>query len=254
MRQDAEAKRQVFDTARQQPDLARDGALADRHAEPSHVGQPARRRAKARDAAEGRGNTHAAADVGAQSQRRAAGGDDRALAAAAAAGRPFEVPGIVGAAVERIVGLGEDQQLGGIGLAEHDCARIAQAPHVGIVGRSVRPRAPDNAASRRRAREVEAFLGRHRHAGQWRQRLAATAARVDGARLGAGRVVALHDDGVKARVHLFDANDVRFDRFHGRDLAAGNAAGEPRGTEIADVGGFAAGRMLRHVGHRLPPP
>src|SRR5262249_36954864 len=99
------AQRDIGHRARHYANLADDRSLADRRAKAAVVRCASCRGLEARDAAEGGRVAQAAADVGAQSQRRAARPDDRRLAAAAAAGSTLEVPGVVGRAIHWVVAL-----------------------------------------------------------------------------------------------------------------------------------------------------
>ena len=83
----AQAQLGVVHRARQDADLADDGALADgRGIATGIVGMRPAVGFMPDDAAEGRGDADAAADVGSEAQWRAARRDDGRLAAAAAAG------------------------------------------------------------------------------------------------------------------------------------------------------------------------
>ena len=84
------------------------------------------RRLQSADAAEMRGHANRAAAVAAHSARRHPCGDSCGLAAARSAGRALEIPRIVGAAVEQVVGFPRHQKLGSVGYAQHNCAGIFQ--------------------------------------------------------------------------------------------------------------------------------
>src|SRR5204863_7549874 len=86
----------VVHVAGEKTDLARHPGLAERHAEPSGIGDAAGGWTEAGDTAEGGGNAHRAADIAAEAERRSAGSNDGALAAAAAARGALGIPGIVG--------------------------------------------------------------------------------------------------------------------------------------------------------------
>jgi hypothetical protein len=83
---------------------------------------PAARRLEPGDAGVVTRLPDAAALVGADAEGRATGGDERGRTAAAAAGRPGQVVGIVGAAVEIVVGFAAAAQLRDVRQSEHDRA------------------------------------------------------------------------------------------------------------------------------------
>ena len=73
------------------------------------------------------------ADIGAEPERRTARRDDRAFAAARAAARTREIPRIVRAPEERVIGLDENHQLREVGFCNRDRARRAPRGDVGAV-------------------------------------------------------------------------------------------------------------------------
>ena len=80
----------------------------------------------AEDAVEEGRHADRPADVRAQPERRAARADDGALAARAAADGAARIVGVVGAAVDAVVGLHPHAELGDVGDPERDGARRAQ--------------------------------------------------------------------------------------------------------------------------------
>jgi hypothetical protein len=175
------------------------------------------------DAAEGRGNAQRAADVVAEAERRSAGGDQRRFAAPAAAAGSFHIPRIVGAAVERIVAFGVDEQLRDVGLGDRDRAGGPQRRDIGVV-LGFHHRAARRQSERRcGAGEIEAFLDGDRQTGQWSKLLAAQQ-RVVELRGGLARAVEqLDGDRVEPGVDGFEpCNEVLHD-LGGRDVARGDA-------------------------------
>ena len=168
-------------------------------------------RLEADDSAPRGGHADAAADVGTESPGRTARRDDRRLSAAAAARRALEVPRIIRAAVERVVGFGEEQQLRNVGLAENDCAGSSYSRDVRVVNFGNVARAQREAERRRCARDVERFFDRDGDAGERSVRLASRAPGVERASFVARLVVTLDHDGIELRVDLFDPRDVRVD-------------------------------------------
>src|SRR6516162_4943513 len=71
---------------------------------------------------------HAAAEVAAQPELAAAVGDGGGLASRAAARRPRQIPGVVRAAEDRVVGFPAGEQLEDVGLAHDDGPRLAKPP------------------------------------------------------------------------------------------------------------------------------
>ena len=108
----------------------------------------------------------AAAGVGAEAARRQGGRHRRGLAAAAASRGPGPVIGVVGPAVERVVGLKAAAPGRAVGLAEQDPPGRPQPGHRGGVGRRDRPgplRHPDGGDH---APGLEVVLGGEGHAVQ----------------------------------------------------------------------------------------
>ena len=189
------------------------------------IGCAAGGRPDRRDPAKRRRNAQRAADVIAEAERGCAGGDDGRFAAAGAAAGSFQIPRIVGASVERIVGFREDHQLREVGLGNRNRAGRAQRRDVGIVMTFDLAAARGQPECRSRAGKIEAFLDRHWQAGKRRKLLAAHARFVD-VRGGYPRALRQIDgDGVELAVDGFEPRDEVFNSFGGREIAGGN---EPR--------------------------
>ena len=216
--------------------LADDRALADGQAVGAMIRRPAGGRPDRRDAAEGRGNAQRSADVVAEPERRGARRDQRGLAAAAAAARSLDVPRIVGAPVERIVALGEDQKLRDVALGERNGAGGAQRRHMRIVpalDRGAPRRQPER---RRRAGKVEAFLDRDREPGERPGFFPPRDRRIDLRRALARALGKIHGDRVEPAV---DGGEPRGEMLH--HLARGEFA---RGNERGDL---ARGHVAQNV-------
>ena len=130
------------------------------------VGDAADGRTNARDAAESRRPPDRAAGVGSERNAAHAGCQCRRGAPARAAGYPCRIPGIQAVAVVNVVGRRAVTELGQIGLAEKDRARIADpSDHFGIRIGDVVP-IHSRTEGGPGARDVEAVLDQHRHAVQ----------------------------------------------------------------------------------------
>lgn len=198
--------------------LADDRALTDGDAAPAGIRRPPGRRLEAGDAAERGRDLHAAAEVGAEPQRRPARGDDRSLAAAADAGRAAQVPGVVRPAVERIVRFQVEQGPRDVRRPEYDRPGGPQPRHVFVVlGRErVGPRR--QAEGRGRAGEVQRLLHGDRHAVQRASALTPGDRGVGLAGFGAGPRRRRVDDGIEGGVDRLDAPKVGVHHLRRRHL------------------------------------
>ena len=155
-------------------------------------------------AAEVGGHPQAATRVASQSQRRRAGAHDGGLAATAPATGARCVEGIDGAPVDEVVALEAHQELGAVGLADDDGARLAQAIHRHVVGVGhERPQAR-GADGRDDAFGGEAVLDRHRHAVKRPERLSRGLPFVRCHRLGTGPFGDGLHDGVQVAIDGVD--------------------------------------------------
>ncbi len=231
-------------------ELAGDGALADGDADPAVVRNPARGRLEGDDAAHGGGYTAAAAQVGPDAEGRAAGGDDRSLASARAAGRSVGIPRVVGAPVERVVGLDEEHDLRGIRLPQHDRAGLAELGDEPIVAGGPLARARGEPACRRQPREADALLDGDRNAVQRTHLLADGKAPIRALRFRAGIVEALGHQGVELGVHRLDPLDMGFDDFRGGELASRDSARELDGRKARKLALYAGPDLAE--GDRIP--
>ena len=91
----------------------------------------------------------------------------------------FQIPRIVGASVQRIVGFGEDHELRQVGLGDRDRAGRAQRRDIGIVSAFDHIAARRQAECRCRAGKIETFLDSDRQAGERTEFLAARQGLVD---------------------------------------------------------------------------
>src|SRR5437868_9849037 len=141
----------------------------------------------------------AASQIIANAQRRAAGCDDRGLATAGTATGPPQIPGIVRAAINRIVRLVPDHELWDVRLAKHHGAGPPHASYGETVSFDhlaiLRTIEPDR---RWRAGYVEAFFDCDRHAMQRSQRLAASLAGIRRGCFPQCLLVQWYEDGVES--------------------------------------------------------
>src|SRR5262249_358428 len=107
----AHGKREIFCGACHRTDLAADGFLPDESGATTEVCPAVERRLEARDAREMRGHADAAADVGADSERRQTRGDRARLSPGRASRSMREAPRIRALAEQRAVALVVEEQL-----------------------------------------------------------------------------------------------------------------------------------------------
>ena len=213
--EDAQRHDEVRDVPRHRAGLAHDRALPDRQAMGAMVGRASGGRPDRGDAAERRGNAQAAADIVAEPKRRSAGGDQRRLTAARAAARPFQIPRIVGAAVQRIVGFGINQQLRRVALGDRDGAGGKERGDVRIVFAFDRVAPRRQPEGRGGAGEIETLLDRDRQSGERTKLVAARAGLVD-VRGSLARAVEQRDGhGVELGIDGFEPRDEGFDDLDG---------------------------------------
>ena len=174
------------------------------------------------DPAEGCRQAHRPAGVGADRHGRERGGDRHARAAGRAARRPVdaEVPGIPRRAELRVGPVPAHRELDRVGLAEHDHARLDEAPRQGrghrrdTAGPRLRPAGGDSAL------ELHQVLQRDRDAVEWPDAVA----RAQGALRALGREPRLvRVDGherVERGVTGRDPREERLDQVDGRQPAA----------------------------------
>ena len=160
-------------------------------------------------------------------------------------GERSQIPGVLRAAVQRIVGLVHQQQLRHVGLAQHDRAGAAQPGHERIVDRVNLGGKAVDALGRSSARDVKTFLDRDRHAVQRAERLAALPSPIGFERGGAGLVKQLDHDRVESRIDRLDAANVGFDQFRAGQFAGGDLAGHLAGRERDEID-LAGRRCLGH--------
>ena len=170
------------------------------------------------------------------------GGDGGRRSAAGATGAVIRVPGVVGRAVGQRLGRGHQAELGRVGPAEDDEARLPVAlREVGVLGVDVAR------LLERLDAHVERVTGGGRPQVLQQEGHAPERAvgQVGGRRLLAGPVEALVDDGVELRVQGLDAGDGGVDQLERRRLAAADQVGLGHGVE--------AGEVIGHAPDRRPP-
>ena len=169
-------------------------------------------------AAERRRHADGPADVRAHLERGEPGRQRGGAAPAAASRRAARVPGIAGAAVDRIVGLPVGQRGRDIGLAEQHRARRAEARrHRAVVRRDI-ALPLGHAAGGLETDDVDGFLQRDRQAAE-RRSLAPGGGLIGGARLLARPLEVADDDGVEPPVVPLDALDVEVGQLRRADPA-----------------------------------
>src|SRR2546422_2800863 len=87
------------------------------------------------DAAEVRGDANGSTAIAAHTSGGASGSDGSSFSATRSARRAREIPGIVGASIEKVIGLPCHQQLGSVRNSKNDCARLAQTCDQGSIRR-----------------------------------------------------------------------------------------------------------------------
>src|SRR5438445_12408933 len=95
----------------------------------------ARSRFESADAAEVRGDTNGTSAIAAHTSGGASGSDGSSFSGTGSTPRSREIPGIVGAAVEKVIGLPSQQQHWAAGDVKTDCACLAQADDEGRIRR-----------------------------------------------------------------------------------------------------------------------
>ena len=172
------------------------------------------------------GDAHRAADVVAMGDGADAGRRRRSRAAARAARRHRRVARIERAAVQGVVGEDAHREGRRIGAADDDRAGVLEVgdDRAVLLGDEVLER--DHAVVGRQAGLVDVDLGRHRHAVQRRQGMAARAGGVGG--LGGGARLRLEHahDGVDRGIDRMQALQDRVDGLASRGLAGADEAGE----------------------------
>ena len=208
------------------------------------------------DAAEVGGQADAAAGVAAHVERGAAGADDRARAAARSTGGAAEVERVARLAVDEVVGLAREGQLGGVGLAHQDRAGSAQAGCHGRVGLGHEVLAAERAAGGDDAGGVVGVLERDRDAVERAELVAAGDRGVGGLGLLAGALGAELDDRVEVAVDLVDAGQMGFEHLGGGDLPGADCVGDCDKRGIGQVvhawssvcGLMRTGKLTRRIG------
>lgn len=186
------------------------------------------------DTAEMGGDADGAAAVAADAAGAAAGGDGRGFAAAGAAGAAGEVPGIAGAAVQRIAGLIVHQEFGGVGAAENNGAGGFQAGDEDGVLLGDVVLAQSGARGAIPSGDVDAAFDGEGNAVQRTEGGVAGDGGFGGAGLGAGGGFIEMDEGVEAGVQGGGAAQMGFHDFDRRDFFGADEGGQ-----------FAGGRFYR---------
>ena len=233
----------VGDRARHRPHLTELRHRAVRH-------DRARGRAEAQHVAERRRVAQRAHVVAAVGDRQHPRRQRRGRAAAAAADRAGAVVGVAGDAVDRVVGLRAEAELGRVGLADDDRARRPQPRHEGLVD-GAHPVAVDRRSrGPRQVRHLSEVLHRDRQAvqGPALRRTVARCGLVE--HLGP---VAHPDDRVDLRVERLDAVEVGVHHLDARrsplPISATSSSAERSGRSFT-----AARRACRRTGCAGTPP
>ena len=151
----------------------------------------------------GRG-TDAASGVAAEVEGHASRRHYRRRTTTAAVGTAFKVVGVVGATVNKVVGLAVKSQLGGVGLAQEYCARLPKPLHNrGVLFRhEVGP--AEGAAGADNALGVQGVLDGHGDTVERAEGVTAGTGLIGDPGLISCTVGAELDDGVELAVNLFD--------------------------------------------------
>ena len=167
LREDRQQELEVVHVARHRADL---GPELDRHRlrmrEVTRVRDDPAPGAQPDDPVEVRRDPDRPAVVGADADRRDARRKRGALAARGAAGGPLGVVRVAGGAVDQVVRVVVQRELGDVGLADQDRPGLAQVrDHRRVLGRDVALEDLRSVAARH-PRDLDALLGRERHAVQ----------------------------------------------------------------------------------------
>ena len=181
---------------------------------------------KGRNPAEMGGQADAAGGIAAEPERRSAGRDQSRFTTARSAGTPRLIVRIVSAAVNEVVGLESEKQVGQVSARDGDCAGGAQAGHQrGVVLRGRGVAQSQSARATTGAGHFDGVLDGKRHAIEWAKRLAARVPFIG--RPGAlARLIREHfHHGIQARIYLGDTVQVRVHQFGGRHRAISHKFG-----------------------------
>ena len=176
------------------------------------------------------------ADVAAELQRGEAGGQRRRRAARRAARRARGVPGVAGAAVNRVEALPIGQRDRHIGLAKDHRAGGLQPLHRHRVTAGDVVLEGLEAVSGGQAVDVERLLHRHRQAMQRAPQLATGQRRVGGLRAHMGALEIAHHHGIDVAAQPLDARPVVRQQRHRAQLPTADAAGQFMGGQKSQIG------------------
>ena len=171
-------------------------------------GVAADRGAKAREAAEGRGEANGAAGVGPDPGRHHARRDRGGGPAARAAGDHRQVPGVAGRAGDRVVVRDAEGKLVHVRLGPEERARVEEGGRNRRVPGRGKAGERAGGATRRERRRFDVVLEGERHAGE--RAAGAVGIAVHGPRRRAQRIEVMGDEGVEAG-HRLRARDERLD-------------------------------------------
>ncbi len=175
------------------------------------------------NAAEVRGDANAAAGVAANVERRTSSGDNGRGTTAAPATRARDVVRIVGAAVDQIIGLEGEREVGRVGLAHENRAGGAQTLHHGRILGGDKACASLGAAGGNEAGGFERILDGDRNAVQAAARCGRDFVGCCG--LGECAIAPQLHNSVERRIHRGDAIEI------------GGNGGDARGVTLANGGG-----------------
>jgi hypothetical protein len=167
------------------------------------------------DATEVGWNADGATAVAGDTTGRAVSRDGRRLAAAGPTGCPRVIPGIIGAAGDRVIGVVTGEHLGRVGAPEDDGALTAEPrDHAGILGGGrFGPRPASDTGGH--PGDIEAVLDGDGDAVEHAECVGA----IEGARFGECLFCADGNEGVERRITFLDPADVLLDELCGGDGA-----------------------------------
>ncbi len=174
------------------------------------------------DSAEMRGDADRSAAVTAHPARRTSRRDCGRFPTTRSSSGTRQIPGIIGTPIEKIVRLPRHEQLGGVGHAQDDRSRIAQASHQRRVGVSDVSRTQFRPRLAAHSRHVNRTLDADGNAVQWAQILVLHHRRLSLACLSErSSIIKLHKS-IDFRIQFLDPSQMRFNYFDGRNFPRAN--------------------------------
>jgi hypothetical protein len=196
-------------SARHHTHLTYHGPLTDRHAVAALVGRAAARWLETGNAAEGGGDSHAAANIRSQAKRRSARRNDGAFTATAASRAAFEVPWIVGSPIDRIIAFIIQKALSNVRFAEDDGPGRSHSGYIGVVSLGKYLRSRGQTKCRGRSHDIDGIFNRDRHTVESAQLLALCTPSIGLFCFCTRLIIKFDDDGVHCGIDLlypFDMN------------------------------------------------